>query len=215
MLGEEPDVGAEFSSRVERYWEEGRLPPPDAPILLPALSRRACAPKLTRRAKDGEAGVFNGTCMVASSSITAGSSPKLFRNSGEPEPFEVEMLARRCLANALYGEVLLLPPRPSVVIDMLRFCGGAGTEAGTEVEIGAVGTEEAVLRGLNSSAKDERRLCGPEASGDGGDDWSAMAKDWGQPKCRTGGLSRSLSQGVWCRRRFRVGRYRDGSRAQV
>lgn len=96
--------------------------------------------------------------MFASSSIVAGSSPKLFRNSGEPELVEVEMLARLCLANALYGEVLLLPASPSVVIDIPRLLEGAGSEAGTEFETGAVGTDEVVFRGLNNSAKDERLL---------------------------------------------------------
>jgi hypothetical protein len=160
VLGGEPGEGAAFSSRVERYWEEGRLPPPDAPILLPALSRIACAPKLTRRANEGEAGVVAGTGIRSSSSITAGSSPKLFRNSGEPEPFEVEILARRCLAKALYGEVLLLPASPSAVMDMPRFCTETGIEDGTEVEVvGDAGTtEEDVPRGMKRSAMDERRL---------------------------------------------------------
>jgi hypothetical protein len=158
VLAATPDEGMVFSSTLERYWEEGRLPPPDAPILLPALSRRACAPKLIRRPREGDAGVFRGTCILSSSSITAGSSPKLFRNSGEPEPLEVEMLARLCLANALYGELLLPPARPSVVMDMPRLCAGAGTEDVTGVELGEVGTaEEDTLRGLNSSANEERR----------------------------------------------------------
>jgi len=123
-------------------------PPPDDPILPPALSRRACAPKLIRLPKDGDAGVVNGPCIRSSSSITAGSSPKLFRNSGEPEPLVVEMLARRCLAKALYGEVLLLLlPRPRVVMDMPRLCAGAGTEDGTEDEVGEVAmADEDVLR---------------------------------------------------------------------
>jgi len=71
-------------------------PPPEAAGLPPPLtSRNACAPKLTRRANEGDA----GGCMVArvwsSSSITAGSSPKLFLKSGEPEADDVAMLARR------------------------------------------------------------------------------------------------------------------------
>jgi len=86
---------SEFSSKVNRE-DEGRLPPPEAVGLPPPLtSRKACAPKLTRRANEGDA----GGCMVArvssSSSITAGSSPKLFLKSGEPEAEEVAMLARR------------------------------------------------------------------------------------------------------------------------
>lgn len=158
VLAATPDEGTVFSSTLERYWEEGRLPPPDAPILLPALSRRACAPKLIRRPSEGDAGVFKGTCIRSSSSITAGSSPKLFRNSGEPEPFEVEILARRCLANALYGEVLLPPARPRVDMDMPRLWAGAGTEEGTEDEVGETGTAgEDTLRELNNSAKEERR----------------------------------------------------------
>ena len=158
VLAETPDEGTVFSSTLERYWEEGRLPPPDAPILLPALSRRACAPKLIRLPKEGDAGVFKGTGIRSSSSITAVSSPKLFRNSGEPDPFEVDMLARLCLAKALKGEVLLFPDRPSVVMDMPRFCAGAGTEDGTEEEVGEVdAAEEDTLLGLKSSAKEERR----------------------------------------------------------
>lgn len=86
---------SEFSSKVKRE-DEGRLPPPEATGLPPPLtSRNACAPKLTRRANEGDA----GGCMVArvwsSSSITAGSSPKLFLKSGEPEADDVAMLARR------------------------------------------------------------------------------------------------------------------------
>lgn len=68
------------------------------------------------------------------------------------------MLARRCLAKALYGELLLLPARPSDVMDMPRFCASAGVEDGTEEEVGEIGTaDEDTLRGLNSSAKEERR----------------------------------------------------------
>jgi len=153
-------------------------PPPDAPILLPVLSRRACAPKLIRRPSDGDAGVFSGTDIRSSSSITAGSSPKLFRNSGEAEPVEVEMLARRCFANALNGEVLLLPARPSDVMDMPRFCASAGKEDGTEEEVGEVETaDEDALPGLNISTKDERRL--PVAPGEGGGDELAIKKDRG------------------------------------
>jgi hypothetical protein len=91
------------------------------------------------------------------------------------------MLARRCLAKALYGEVLLLPVRPSVVMDMPRLCAGAGIEDGTEDEVGEVETAaEDTLRGLNSSAKEERRP--PEAPGDGGGDWLAIEKNGGQSK---------------------------------
>lgn len=70
------------------------------------------------------------------------------------------MLARRCLAKALYGEVVLLPASPRVVMDMPRFCTGTGIEDGTEVEVvDEAGTaDEDVPRGLNRSAMDERRL---------------------------------------------------------
>ena len=92
--GEDPP-GAEFSFQVKRE-DEGRLPPPVPAVLLLPLpcftSLRACAPKLIRRAKEGETGVFIGT-FASSSSMTAGSSPKLFLNSGEPVPDEVETLA--------------------------------------------------------------------------------------------------------------------------
>ena len=90
-----------FSSKVERKLE-GRLPAPGLPGLLPCLtSRNACAPKLSLRPK--EVDEFGGALAVSSSSITAGSSPKLFLNSGEPEADDVARLARRCLAKALKG----------------------------------------------------------------------------------------------------------------
>ena len=97
---------------------------------------------------------------VSSSSITAGSSPKLFRKSGEPEPDEVDTLALRCFANALYGEdkTGLLPERPSACDSALRCCGPwppapAVVDEG-EIAIGALPAD----RGLNISAIDDRRL---------------------------------------------------------
>lgn len=98
----EDSLGAAFSFTTERE-DEGRLPPPPE-VPLPFTSRRACAPKLTRLANEGEAGVFIGTFVVSPSSMTAASSVKLFLNSGEPEPDEVDMLARRCLAKAVKGD---------------------------------------------------------------------------------------------------------------
>lgn len=101
--GAEEPLGAVFSFKVKREYE-GRLPPPPGPpVLGPFTSRRACAPKLTRRANDGETGVFIGTFVESPSSMTAGSSPKLFLNSGEPEPDDVDTLARRCFAKAVNG----------------------------------------------------------------------------------------------------------------
>ena len=98
----EDSLGAAFSFKTKRE-EEGRLPPPPE-VPPPFTSRRACAPKLTRLANEGETGVFIGTLDVSPSSVTAASSGKLFLNSGEPEPDEVETLARRCLAKAVKGD---------------------------------------------------------------------------------------------------------------
>jgi len=77
-------------------------PPPEVPP--PFTSRRACAPKLTRLANEGETGVLIAALVESPSSMTAASSVKLFLNSGEPEPDEVDMLARRCLAKAVKGD---------------------------------------------------------------------------------------------------------------
>jgi hypothetical protein len=115
--GEDP-LGAVFSFQGKRE-DEGRLPPPDPPVLLCLTSLRACAPKLIRRANEGEAGVFMGALVESYSSMTAGSSPKLFLNSGEPVPDEVDTLACLCLANAVKGEVSGLPPvRPRPLVDV-------------------------------------------------------------------------------------------------
>ena len=100
--GDHP-FGGIFSFQVKRE-DEGRLPPPDPPLLPCFTSLRACAPKLIRRANEGEAGGFIGTFEESSSSMTAASSLKLFLNSGEPGADEVETLASRCLANALKGD---------------------------------------------------------------------------------------------------------------
>jgi hypothetical protein len=94
---EGPEEDAEDPSGVTSSFQakregEGRLPPPD-PLPPPCFtSLRACAPKLIRRANEGELGAF-AWALVASSSITAGSSLKLFLNSGEPVPDEVDALA--------------------------------------------------------------------------------------------------------------------------
>jgi len=98
-------------------------PPLDAPTLPCLTSLRACAPKLIRRANDGEAGVLRGALAGSSSSTTAGSSPKLFLNSGEPVLDAVDTLACRCLANAVKGDcsgVAPLRPRPLVEVEMDR-----------------------------------------------------------------------------------------------
>jgi hypothetical protein len=151
--------GATFSSQVKREGE-GRLPPPD-PLPPPCFtSLRACAPKLIRRANEGELGGF-GWAFVASSSITAGSSPKLFLNSGEPVLDEVDTLAWRCFANALKGDCSGLTPRrprPLVEVDTdaPRLWVGRGRLAETEVEGGLV-EEDMEGREVNNSAKDERR----------------------------------------------------------
>jgi len=97
-------------------------PPAGPPTLLPCLtSLKACAPKLTLLAKDGENGGPVGA-VESPSSKTAGSSPKLLRNSGEPDAEEVETLARRCFAKAVNGDpdVGLFPPKPNVEIDSPR-----------------------------------------------------------------------------------------------
>jgi hypothetical protein len=115
--GEDP-LGAVFSFQGKRE-DEGRLPPPDAPTLPCLTSLRACAPKLIRRANDGEAGGLIRAFVESSSSITAGSSPKLFLNSGEPVPDEVDTLACRCLANAVKGDCSgLLPVRPRPLVEV-------------------------------------------------------------------------------------------------
>lgn len=101
-------------------------PPTEVPGLPGSLevSRSACAPKLTRLAKEGDAGGWSVARAGSSSSITAGSSPKLFLNSGELEAEEVATLARRWLWNAAMGEVwepaLVLNPR--AVIEVPRRC---------------------------------------------------------------------------------------------
>jgi len=73
---------------------------PSPPVAEPGLepiftSRIACAPKLTLLAKDGEGGCPIACGDASSSSMTAGSSPKLFLNSGELDAEDVAMLARR------------------------------------------------------------------------------------------------------------------------
>ena len=96
--------------------------------------------------------------ILSSSSIIAPSS-KLFRNSGEPLAEDVEMLARRCLLKALYGDSWLLaePDRPNA-IDMLFLPlfvapGDEGTAIEGEVEV--VDDEElAKARGFSISTKD-------------------------------------------------------------
>lgn len=92
--------------------------------MLPCLtSLSACAPKLNRRANDGLEGGWSAALGESSSSITAGSSPKLFRNCGVSDPDDVETLARRCLAKALKEEdwLGLLEESPSA-IEMERGC---------------------------------------------------------------------------------------------
>jgi len=85
-------------------------PPPDPPMLPCLTSLRACAPKLIRRANEGDGGGIIAAFVESSSSNTAGSSPKLFLNSGEPVPDEVDTLACRCLAKAVKGDDSGLPP---------------------------------------------------------------------------------------------------------
>lgn len=93
-------------------------------------------------------------------------SSKLLRNVGEPLAEEVEMLARRCLAKALYGDSWLFPvpapgPANPKAIEMLLFlcAGAAGTPGaeGTALE-GEVDAESEVLNalGLSISTKDFR-----------------------------------------------------------
>jgi len=98
--------------------------------------------------------------------MTAPSS-KLFRNSGEPLAEDVDMLARRCLLKALYGESWLFaePERPNA-IDMLflplfEAPGDAGTAMEGEVDV--VEDELAKARGFSISTKDFLLL-----EGDGG-----------------------------------------------
>jgi hypothetical protein len=125
------DCGGIFSLlslKVNRELE-GRLPAPGLPGPFPCLtSRRACAPKL-RRLPRGE--LFGGLFGASSSSMTAGSSPKLLRNSGEPDD-EVATEALLCLANAAKGEFCVWPEgdvvvSPRAVIEVpLRCWGGLG-----------------------------------------------------------------------------------------
>jgi hypothetical protein len=91
--------------------------------------------------------------------MTAGSSPKLLRNSGDPEPDDAAKLARRCLAKASYGEVWpeaeLFNPT-AVMLVPRRCCEAVGVEATPEG--GDVDT--AVFeppRELKSSTIEERR----------------------------------------------------------
>ena len=160
---------AESSLRVERRADEGRLPPPEAPGLPPSLtSLRACAPKLTRLANDGEEGGFDA---VSSSSRTAGSSPKLFLNSGELETEEEARLARRCRPNAGKGDGLAFGflVNPRAVIEVPLRCWTEGV-VGTAAEGGDEDTTEGLLfaRGLNISTKDDRRRrSGIEGEGGG------------------------------------------------
>jgi hypothetical protein len=105
----EDRLGAVFSFQGKRE-DEGRLPPPDPPMLPCLTSLRACAPKLIRRANEGDGGGIIAAFVESSSSNTAGSSPKLFLNSGEPVPDEVDTLACRCLAKAVKGDDSGLPP---------------------------------------------------------------------------------------------------------
>jgi hypothetical protein len=115
---------SESSFSVERREEEGRLPPPEAPGLPPSLtSLNACAPKLTRLAKEGEDGGFIVARAVSSSSSTAGSSPKLFLKSGELDTEDVATLARRCSPKAGKGDWLEgFVVRPRAVIEAPRRC---------------------------------------------------------------------------------------------
>lgn len=110
----------EFSTSVKRE-DEGRLPPPVAePGLEPILtSLNACAPKLTLLAKDGDGGCPMACVDVSSSSITAGSSPKLFLKSGELEADEVAMLARRWKAEkGVWPEGLVVRPSPVMEVPL-------------------------------------------------------------------------------------------------
>jgi hypothetical protein len=112
-----------LSLKVNRELE-GRLPAPGLPgLLLRLTSRNACAPKLSLL-PNGEAGLFMPDFPPSSSSSTAGSSPKLFLNSGDPEVEEVATLARLCLANAPYGEACpcVEVVKPRAVMDVPRRC---------------------------------------------------------------------------------------------
>ena len=118
--------------------------------------------------------MFKGTGIRSSSSITADRHRSCFEILAVP--FEVDMLARLCLAKALKGEVLLFPDRRSVVMDMPRFCAGAGTEDGTEEEVGEVdAAEEDTLLGSKAQQRrnvdvEDRRLQGKE----GVIDWTLL-----------------------------------------
>lgn len=150
-------------------------PPPEAPGLPPSLtSLRACAPKLTRLANEGEGGAFIVLRAGSSSSITAGSSPKLFLKSGELDTEDVATLARRCSPKPGKGDWLEgLVVKPRAVIEVpLRCCGTVGVE-GTPAEGGeeeTVAEGDAFARGLNISTNDDRRRCCGRG-GDGGGFW--------------------------------------------
>jgi len=156
-------------------------PPPEAPGLPPSLtSLNACAPKLTRLAKEGEDGGLIVARAVSSSSSTAGSSPKLFLKSGELDTEDVATLARRCSPKAGKGDWLEgFVVRPRAVIDAPRRCWTEGVEGlpadGGEEDI----ADEVVFeRGLNMSTKDDRRRCcgsGGEGGGFWTDIWSEKA----------------------------------------
>jgi hypothetical protein len=169
---------------VESTEDEGRLPPPEAPGLAPILtSLRAWAPKLTRRANEGDAGGLIVARVVSSSSSTAGSSPKLFLNSGELETEEdVATLALRWSPKApLKGdwfEGFVVKPR--AVIEVPRRCcvliGVAGTaEAGGEDDIAF--ELDVFKRGVKSSAKEDRRRCCGRG-GEGGGFWTDILRSF-------------------------------------
>ena len=151
---------AESSFKVERKAEEGRLPPPEAPGLPPNFtSRKACAPKLTRLAKDGEDGGFIVARAESSSSKRTESSPKLFLNSGELETEDDATLARRCSPKAGKGDWFDgFVVRPRAVIETPLRCWGTVGVVGTPGEGGEDDTAGEVLeRELNISTMDERR----------------------------------------------------------
>jgi len=98
--------------------------------------------------------------------MTAPSS-KLFRNSGVPLAEDVDMLARRCLLKALYGESWLLaePERPNAIDMLFLPLFGAPGDEGTAMEgvVDVVEDELAKARGFSISTKDFRLR-----EGDGG-----------------------------------------------
>lgn len=168
----------EFSTSVKRE-DEGRLPPPGAePGLEPILtSLKACAPKLTLLAKDGDGGCPIACVDVSSSSMTAGSSPKLFLKSGELEAVEVAMLARRWKAEkGAWPEGLVVRPSPVMEVP-LRWWVLLGFEdvfvEGGEDE-SPVFVVDWIERGLNMSMKEDRRRCW--GAGEGGVFWPDMAR---------------------------------------